>query len=142
MICYHQNMIRRTLGLTETLRLYPPRPLGGLCQFIEDCTLGGYHVFKGTCLIMNLSKIQNIQESSQIRQNSNQRGFSSTIRMLILRENILNLYHLELVKEHVQEQLLVFKYYIQHQLVSYMHLTFQLHQMNRLICERALNLQI
>ena len=58
MICYHQKMIRRTLGLTETLRLYPPRPFGGLCQFIEDCTLGGYHVSKGTRLIMNLSKIQ------------------------------------------------------------------------------------
>ena len=51
-------MIRRTLGLTETLRLYPPGPLGGLCQFIKDCTLGGYHVSKGTRLIMNLSKIQ------------------------------------------------------------------------------------
>ena len=41
----------------ETLRLYPPRPLGGLCQFTKDCTLGGYHVSKGTRLIMNLSKI-------------------------------------------------------------------------------------
>ena len=42
----------------ETLRLYPPGPLGGLRQFTEDCTLGGYHVSKGTRLIMNLSKIQ------------------------------------------------------------------------------------
>ena len=42
----------------ETLRLYPPRLLGGLCQFTKDCTLGGYHVSKGTRLIMNLSKIQ------------------------------------------------------------------------------------
>ena len=42
----------------ETLRLYPPGPLGGLRQFTEDCILGGYHVSKGTRLIMNLSKIQ------------------------------------------------------------------------------------
>ncbi|CBI19610.3 unnamed protein product, partial [Vitis vinifera] len=42
----------------ETLRLYPPAALGGPRQFTEDCTLGGYHVSKGTRLILNLSKIQ------------------------------------------------------------------------------------
>ncbi|KAJ9674580.1 hypothetical protein PVL29_023865 [Vitis rotundifolia] len=42
----------------ETLRLYLPVTLGGPRQFTEDCTLGGYHVSKGTRLILNLSKIQ------------------------------------------------------------------------------------
>jgi cytochrome P450 len=32
----------------ETLRLYPPAPLSGSHEFLENCTLGGYHVKKGT----------------------------------------------------------------------------------------------
>ena len=51
-LVYIQNIVK------ETLRLYPPGPLGGLRQFTENCTLGGYHVPKGTRLILNLSKIQ------------------------------------------------------------------------------------
>ncbi|XP_062104501.1 cytochrome P450 CYP82D47-like [Humulus lupulus] len=42
----------------ETLRLYPVAPLAGPRIFTEDCTVGGYHVSKGTRLITNLWKIQ------------------------------------------------------------------------------------
>jgi len=41
----------------ETLRLYPPAPFSGPREFSENCTLGGYHVIKGTRLITNLWKI-------------------------------------------------------------------------------------
>ncbi|XP_074279940.1 cytochrome P450 CYP82D47-like [Silene latifolia] len=41
----------------ETLRLYPPAPLMGPREFIEDCTIKGYHIKRGTQLIVNLSKI-------------------------------------------------------------------------------------
>ena len=40
----------------ETLRLRPPGPLSGPRQFTEDCIIGGYHVPKGTRLVLNLSK--------------------------------------------------------------------------------------
>ncbi|BFG17875.1 hypothetical protein CerSpe_041480 [Prunus speciosa] len=42
----------------ETLRLYPAAPLSGPREFTKDCTIGGYHVSKGTRLITNLLKIQ------------------------------------------------------------------------------------
>lgn len=42
----------------ETLRLYPPGPLSAPREFTEDCTLGNYHIKKGTRLITNLWKIQ------------------------------------------------------------------------------------
>lgn len=42
----------------EALRLYPPAPLSGLRESTEDCTIGGYHVRKGTRLVVNLWKIQ------------------------------------------------------------------------------------
>lgn len=41
----------------ETLRLYPPAPFSSPREFTEDCTLGGYHIKKGTRLIPNLWKI-------------------------------------------------------------------------------------
>ncbi|KAH9624641.1 hypothetical protein KSS87_000796 [Heliosperma pusillum] len=41
----------------ETFRLYPAGPLMGPREFIEDCTINGYHIKKGTQLIVNLSKI-------------------------------------------------------------------------------------
>ena len=41
----------------ETLRLYPPGPLSIPREFSENCILGGYHVRKGTRLILNLWKI-------------------------------------------------------------------------------------
>jgi cytochrome P450 len=42
----------------ETLRLYPPGPLSAPREFMEDCTIGGYRVPKGTRLITNIWKIQ------------------------------------------------------------------------------------
>ncbi|GMH16686.1 hypothetical protein Nepgr_018527 [Nepenthes gracilis] len=42
----------------ETLRLYPPAPLAAQHLVTEDCTIGGYHVPRGTRLIANLYKIQ------------------------------------------------------------------------------------
>ncbi|CBI19602.3 unnamed protein product, partial [Vitis vinifera] len=42
----------------ETLRLNPIAPLSGPRQFIQDSILGGYHISKGTRLILNLTKIQ------------------------------------------------------------------------------------
>jgi len=46
----------------ETLRLYPAAPLAAPRQFSEDCTLAGYHVPKGTWLMVNLWKIQHDPE--------------------------------------------------------------------------------
>jgi len=42
----------------ETLRLYPAGPLGGLREFTEDCNVSGYHIPKGTRLMLNLWKLQ------------------------------------------------------------------------------------
>ncbi|KAK1412668.1 hypothetical protein QVD17_34104 [Tagetes erecta] len=41
----------------ETLRMYPPGPLAGPRQAIEDCNIGGYHTVKGTRLIVNVWKL-------------------------------------------------------------------------------------
>nr|ASW21051.1 cytochrome P450 CYP82D1.2 [Scutellaria baicalensis] len=41
----------------ETMRLYPPAPFAGVRAFSEDCTVGGYHIQKGTFLIVNLWKL-------------------------------------------------------------------------------------
>jgi len=42
----------------ETLRLYPPGPLAGPREAIEDCYIGKSHIKTGTRLIVNLSKLQ------------------------------------------------------------------------------------
>ncbi|KAL1831575.1 hypothetical protein ACET3Z_001226 [Daucus carota] len=42
----------------ETLRLYPPAPLNGPHEAIEDCTLAGFHISAGTRLFVNLWKLQ------------------------------------------------------------------------------------
>nr|XP_017220500.1 PREDICTED: cytochrome P450 CYP82H23-like [Daucus carota subsp. sativus] len=42
----------------ETLRLYPPAPLNGPHEAIEDCTLAGFHISAGTRLFANLWKLQ------------------------------------------------------------------------------------
>ncbi|RYR08378.1 hypothetical protein Ahy_B05g076035 [Arachis hypogaea] len=41
----------------ETLRLCPAAPLSAPREFTQDCTLGGYHIKKGTQLITNIWKI-------------------------------------------------------------------------------------
>ncbi|XP_050207005.1 dimethylnonatriene synthase-like [Mercurialis annua] len=42
----------------ETLRLYPPGPLTGIREALEDCNINGYFVAKGTRLIINIWKLQ------------------------------------------------------------------------------------
>ncbi|KAK1412666.1 hypothetical protein QVD17_34099 [Tagetes erecta] len=41
----------------ETLRMYPPGPLGAPREAIEDCNIDGYHISKGTRLIVNIWKL-------------------------------------------------------------------------------------
>ncbi|MBA0791015.1 hypothetical protein Gohar_015621 [Gossypium harknessii] len=41
----------------ETLRLYPPGPISVPHEASEDCSIGGYHVGKGTRVIVNLWKL-------------------------------------------------------------------------------------
>lgn len=41
----------------ETLRLYPPGPLGGPREATQDCHVGGYYVPKGTRLTVNIWKL-------------------------------------------------------------------------------------
>ncbi|OIS99309.1 cytochrome p450 82c4, partial [Nicotiana attenuata] len=53
----------------ETLRLYPPGPLAGPREAIENCYVGKYHIRKGTRLIVNLWKLQ---RDSSIWENPNE----------------------------------------------------------------------
>lgn len=53
-----KNLIYLQAIVKETLRLYPAGPLGGAREFAKDCNVGGYHVRKGTWLIVNLWKLQ------------------------------------------------------------------------------------
>ncbi|KAJ8762231.1 hypothetical protein K2173_007387 [Erythroxylum novogranatense] len=48
------NMVYMQAIVKETLRLHPPAPLSAPREFIEDCTVGGYHVSRGTWLMVNL----------------------------------------------------------------------------------------
>ncbi|KAK3424721.1 hypothetical protein EUGRSUZ_F01496 [Eucalyptus grandis] len=50
-LTYLQPVVKEILHLQPTVLLSPP------CLFSEDCTVGGYHVLKGTQLIMNVSKV-------------------------------------------------------------------------------------
>ncbi|KAK2996327.1 hypothetical protein RJ639_024942 [Escallonia herrerae] len=52
------NLVYLQAVVKETFRLYPAAPLSGPREFAEDCTVGGFHVRKGTRLIMNLGKLQ------------------------------------------------------------------------------------
>ncbi|KAI3451543.1 hypothetical protein Pfo_008208 [Paulownia fortunei] len=52
------NLVYLQAIAKETLRLYPAGPLGGTREFSEDSNVGGYHVPKGTWLIVNLWKLQ------------------------------------------------------------------------------------
>nr|XP_043637445.1 cytochrome P450 CYP82D47-like [Erigeron canadensis] len=52
-----QNLVYLQAIIKETLRLYPAAFLGGPRAFSEDCTVAGYHVPKGTWLLINIWKL-------------------------------------------------------------------------------------
>ncbi|XP_042489263.1 xanthotoxin 5-hydroxylase CYP82C4-like [Macadamia integrifolia] len=51
-----KNLLYLQAIVKETLRLYPPGPVLPR-QAMEDCQLGGYHVPKGTRLLVNVWKL-------------------------------------------------------------------------------------
>ncbi|KAI7726157.1 hypothetical protein M8C21_008641 [Ambrosia artemisiifolia] len=51
------NLVYLQAIVKETLRMYPPGPLAGPHEAMEDCDIGGYHVTKGTRLIVNVWKL-------------------------------------------------------------------------------------
>ncbi|KAI3684785.1 hypothetical protein L6452_34011 [Arctium lappa] len=52
-----KNLVYLQAVVKETLRLYPIAFLGGPRAFSEDCTVAGYHVPKGTWLLINMWKL-------------------------------------------------------------------------------------
>nr|AYM55614.1 cytochrome p450 [Croton stellatopilosus] len=42
----------------ETLRLYPPGPVTGIREAMQDCNINGYYIPKGSRLLINIWKLQ------------------------------------------------------------------------------------
>ncbi|XP_076955982.1 strychnine-10-hydroxylase-like [Bidens hawaiensis] len=53
-----KNLVYLNAIIKETLRLYPAAPLSVPHESMEDCIVSGYHIPKGTRLLVNLWKIQ------------------------------------------------------------------------------------
>ncbi|KAK1408622.1 hypothetical protein QVD17_40552 [Tagetes erecta] len=51
------NLVYLEAVIKEALRLYPAAFLGGPRAFSEDCTVAGYHIPKGTWLLINMWKL-------------------------------------------------------------------------------------
>nr|WLK78565.1 flavone 6-hydroxylase [Salvia plebeia] len=51
------NLVYLQAIAKESLRLYPPGPLGGTRRLTQDCKIGGYDIPKDTWLIVNLWKL-------------------------------------------------------------------------------------
>ncbi|XP_051140309.1 cytochrome P450 CYP82D47-like [Andrographis paniculata] len=52
------NLVYLQAVVKEILRLYPAGPLGGPREFTQDCSIKGYHIPKGTWLMVNTWKLQ------------------------------------------------------------------------------------
>ncbi|KVH98336.1 hypothetical protein Ccrd_023410 [Cynara cardunculus var. scolymus] len=52
-----KNLVYLQAVVKEALRLYPAALLGGPRAFSENCTVAGYHVPKGTWLLINMWKL-------------------------------------------------------------------------------------
>ncbi|KAL9140718.1 hypothetical protein ABFS82_14G055500 [Erythranthe guttata] len=52
-----KNLVYLQAIVKETLRLFPPGPLSVPHEAIEDCHISGYHVPKGTRLLVNVWKL-------------------------------------------------------------------------------------
>nr|ANC70233.1 flavone 6-hydroxylase [Erigeron breviscapus] len=52
------NLVYLQAIVKETLRLYPAAPFGAAREFSKDCTVAGYHIQKGTWLMVNISNLQ------------------------------------------------------------------------------------